>query len=398
MRKILSLLLCLVIACLALTSCVDEIIGEDLPGYLEENPNTERSLYELDFYIVTGAETTDSAITTVTREINTYLEEKYKTKLNIHFVKPSENYEDKVNGAVNVSGKDRADIVLVAGIDMFESLYEADKLVALNTYYFSKEFGRLKSADMMCPALLEASSVVESDGEVDTSMYYVVPNNRVVGSYDYIMVNKEMAKFLNFACEGTGEGNKVLQMTSTDSEAYLELIAARDTYQNELRTAGFNPDELVILLDNQSYLDRLSYVEDGYICVEAATPVVSAEEAHESSFAIIAQDGNADANAEHYQRCMEVIYCINTDATLRNLLQYGVRNTHYAADVDGIVTSIDAENPYEMNLLYTGNIFMAYYNDFEGENAWTEQMALAATEHQNKVAVSAKSLEDESAE
>ena len=51
MRKILSLLLCLTVCVLALASCADEIIGEDLPGYLEENPNTERELFELDFYI-----------------------------------------------------------------------------------------------------------------------------------------------------------------------------------------------------------------------------------------------------------------------------------------------------------------------------------------------------------
>ena len=393
MRKILSLLLCLIISVFALASCADDIIGEDLPGYLEENPNTERELYELDFYIVTGDETTDAAIITVTREINTYLENKYKTKLDMHFIKESD-YIETTTAAVNADGADRADIVLVTGLDMFNGLYSAEQLVALNTYYFSKDFGRLKSADMMCPALLEASSVVETENEVDTNMYYVVPNNRVVGSYDYIMVNKEMAKFLNFACEGTGDGNKVLKMTSVDSPEYLELIAARDANVERLVAAGYNPDDLVVILENKDYLDRTSYIENGYICVESATPEVTPEEAHASSFAIIAQDGKD--NTEHYKRCMEVIYDINIDSTVRNLLQYGVRNTHYVANEDGIVsTIIDAENPYVMNITHTGNLFMAHYNDFDNENKWTEEMAFAATEYQNKVAVAAKASDEE---
>jgi hypothetical protein len=311
----------------------------------------------------------------------------------MHFIKASE-YTETTAAAIAADGADRADIVLVTGLDMFNGLYEADMLVPLNTYYLSKDFGRLKSADMMCPALLEASSVIESENDVDTTMYYVVPNNRVVGSYDYIMVNKAMAKFLNFACEGEGEGNKVLKMTSANSPEYIELIEARDANRDALIANGYNPDALIIHLDGQNYLDRLSYIEDGYICVEAATPVVTPAEAHESSFAIITQPGTDSANSEHYYRCMEVIYSINIDETLRNLLQYGVRNTHYAADAEGIVSAIDAENPYEMNILHTGNIFKAFYNTFDGENAWTEEQANAAIDHQNKVAVAAKANEE----
>ena len=41
-------------------------------------------------------------------------------------------------------------------------------------------------------------------------------------------------------------------------------------------------------------------------------------------------------------------------------------------------------------------LFMAYYNNFDNDNAWTEEMATAATEHQNKVAVAVKASADES--
>ncbi|MBR2931019.1 MAG: hypothetical protein IKC32_07300 [Clostridia bacterium] len=381
MRKILSLLLLVAMCCILMVSCADAIIGADLPGYLEKNPPKVRESVTLDFYIVTDEATTAAAITTVVREINTYLNAQFKTTLDIHFITP-DTYVSETMSAVSAEGDDRADIVHVAGKGMFDQLYAADALVPLNTYFLTKEFGRLNSSDMISKALIEAASVAEGEGG---SIKYVVPNNRIVGSYDYIMINREMAHFLNFST--VGDGNKVSLMTSVDAPEYLELVDAVSANEQKLIDNGFDPADCIKLVNGASYLAREEYVANGYVCNVASSPVVTAEEAHESSFAIIAQEGEKSAVEAHYTRCMEIIYALNTDEYLRNLVQYGVKNTHYTLDDNNVVTLIETDDKYVMYLESTGNIFTAYYNTVDGANEWTEVLAEAG-KIQNKEAVS----------
>ena len=65
----------------------------------------------------------------------------------------------------------------------------------------------------------------------------------------------------------------------------------------------------------------------------------------------------------HYNRCMEIIYALNTDKTFRNLLQYGHLGTNYSFDQDTetVIRYTEGAGVYNMNLLYTGDVFSAYY-------------------------------------
>ena len=67
---------------------------------------------------------------------------------------------------------------------------------------------------------------------------------------------------------------------------------------------------------------------------------------------------------------MEILYTINADKTVRNLLQYGVENTHYTLTDDNYIVPTE-NNSYNMNLLYTGDMFNAYYCE-----KWTKDMAV----------------------
>lgn len=386
MRKIIGLLLCAVMCCLLLVGCAEEDIGADLGGYYDKYQVEVRDRITLDFYIITGDGTTETAITSVTGSINTYLENKYNTSLDVHFIKESDY--NKADGdlatALAASGADKADIVLINSKAMFDSLYSAGSLLALNSYFNSTDFGRLNNPDVINSALLSASEVKEEGSAL--GIRYVVPNNRVVGDYEYVMVNKEIAHFLNFSDE------KIKTMTR-DSEHYNALIERLVTYRDTLIGAGYTDDDIancVLTTEDDNlpgqYLDRNAYIAAGYECI-ATAPVISAEEAHASSFGVIKQEGTDAQNAEHYKRCMEVIYSINTDVEFRNLLQYGVVNTHYSLDEDDVATLLDMDDPYEMNMLYTGNAFIAYYNTItEGDNVWNEELAIAG-DIQNKESI-----------
>ena len=72
-------------------------------------------------------------------------------------------------------------------------------------------------------------------------------------------------------------------------------------------------------------------------------------------------------------RAMEIITAINTKSEVRNLLQYGVEGVHYRKTDDGLVERILDENgksPYKMNILATGNTYMAYPEEGMPADQW----------------------------
>ena len=76
MKKLLSLLLCIVFVCFALIGCAQKEIGEDLDKY-KPNKTTNDKIEKLNFYIVTGDATSNEAKITVPQNINAYIKEKY---------------------------------------------------------------------------------------------------------------------------------------------------------------------------------------------------------------------------------------------------------------------------------------------------------------------------------
>lgn len=218
---------------------------------------------------------------------------------------------------------------------------------------------------------------------------------------------------------------------------YESLVSATDVSTIDSDPAFLTHDDI-----GTDYFDRLAYA-DKYVCI-AGAPYITSADAHESSFAIIAQDGTEEANLVHYERCMEVIYALNTDGEFKNLLQYGVPNTHYLrvetyvdaltgtilnVDADGkftdsegracivdtdnkiyvldaegnipegaesvgkaqVVTTVSHEGlpmTYHMNMEHTGSVFNAYYNSYGDNDAnyWTAEFAVSG-KIQNKDAL-----------
>lgn len=377
MKKFISLLLCMVMCCLLLVGCVDDTIGRDLDDYYNRFPVVERGEMELDFYIVVGEGTTEHSIRTVKNYVNIHLEDKFKTSLDIHFVTADE-YVDTTLAATDAEGAERADVVLVLGKDMFDELYEAGKLVELNSYYASKDFGRINSNDLIPESLRNMITISKTDDKtgVTSNIKYVVPNNHIVGSYEYIMVHLATAQEVNI-----GE-RKIQGMTSLDNPDLIDLQNRLNANRDALISSGFNPDNCIVHLEDAMYEDRYSYVNNGYVCIEVKTPkdTMTVEDAFAASFGIIKQDGRAAANEEHYYRCMEIIYALYTDTYFRNLLQYGVEVSNYNIIDGNLVRNKTGESVYNMDLLYTGSIFNAYYCD---ELGWDAVKADAGTK-QNK--------------
>ena len=220
MKKLLSLLLCIVFVCFALVGCAEDVIGEYLENY-NTNLKTDDKVEKLNFYIITGDDTSAEAKITVPQNINAYLKEKYEIELNIVYSTASE-YAGILNTAMNKTNEaERPDIILINSKEMFNSFYEGDKLVSLNDFYNHRDFKSINT--IVDRTLLTASAVINN--KTGVLSYYTVPNNHVIGQYKYVVINKAMARdTLHFSNE------EISAMTTEESLG--ELLDALSAYYN----------------------------------------------------------------------------------------------------------------------------------------------------------------------
>ena len=68
MKKLLSLILCIVLISLSLVSCKQDVIGEYLPNYTNDT-REQNQVEKLNFYIITGDNTSADAKKTVPKKL-----------------------------------------------------------------------------------------------------------------------------------------------------------------------------------------------------------------------------------------------------------------------------------------------------------------------------------------
>lgn len=148
------------------------------------------------------------------------------------------------------------------------------------------------------------------------------------------------------------------------------------TKLNEYRILGYFDDSAAdgmaaLKIVTGDYADYCSYLADSsrYYPLIVKNPTVRAEDVCDSMFGICSKTVKDT-------RCMDIISCLNTDATLRNLLQYGIEGWNYklnVEEVDDVLVSkvvYQEENPYYMNIFQTGNAFLAYPEPGMPDDIW----------------------------
>lgn len=385
MKRIVGLLLCISMIVVMLVGCTDKEIGSYRPNYDGLIPEDKQEKV-LDFYIIVGEGTSQSAINTVSMYINQYLGDMFKTTLDMHYLTAAE-YEARVMNDVALTDSDRADIVLITSAAMFDTLYASNSLAPVSYYLdpsnnFEFDIPELKS--IIATSLYEASML--------NSVHYAVPNNFVIGSYDYFLVNYDVAK--QYGCGNTATLAGALSM---DNEYIVEL-KARMVADGKTETQINDAVRIV----TGTYADKAAYEAEGFICNVINYPTVDKNDAFESAFAVVRHtldmrnEPGFDPDKEsgeskslytaHYERCMEIIWALNTDTYLRNLLQYGVEQINYSTYMVDEVKYVSREkdnNFYNMDLKYTGDIFAAYFCE---ELDWT-YADFVSGENQNKESI-----------
>lgn len=347
-KKILALLLCAVLSVGALVSC-EEGIGSYLPNYDWKPEVVEEK--EFDLYIITEtdpASVENTVYVTVQDKINQYIGDEFKTTLNIHYL-TADKYDAEIASVV-ADGGSKSGIVLINSKALMDTLMEKGALADLSVFLDSEEydFGTL-NVQINSNLLSAARETVTVDGAEHEALF-CIPNNHVVGSYDYVAVNKTIARDqLHF---------NETEIRGVDN---LDDIAAFKTYVSD---HGYAVTDVVREFNDRphSFAEKAVLEAEGWIFNVVSNPVVTKDEVYSSAFGVL-------AGTDGYERAMEIIYAINTDSTLRNLLQYGVENTNYKV-VDGYAVPITTD--YKMNIEYTGDVFKALYSNTDGWCVWTE--------------------------
>ncbi len=354
--------MCLVLSCTMLVSCAEDKIGDYIHNYEDKTEHIER--LNINMYIIVD-HASDNALTSVKDRIAGHTKTTYNTVLNVFYI-TADDYQQTIADAIAEGGVNAPNIVLINSESMLDSLINAEggnKLADLSNYYSSKAYGRLNS--QIASALLESSKI--------NNKFYTVPNNHVVDQYTYLVVNKEVAHLS-------------LKTPTTVIDSYKSYADTEDL-RNKMSSAGYDPNEFVYEI-NGPYEMKSELIAQGNFCNVIKVPTVTRTEAFASAFAIV------NSTEKYNDRAMQMIYAVNNDLELRNLLQYGVEGANYIIendndanpDNDNIVRKTDENSVYKMNLLYTGNVFNAEYCS---ELGWTKTVKDNGTE-QNKAAVSAQ--------
>ena len=369
MKKLLSLILCIVLVCATLVSCTQDEIGAFLDNY-KDKKTQETAIEKLNFYIITGDETSEEAKITVPQNINAYIKEKYNLELNIHYFTEAEYRQNVMSALSKKDESERPDIILINGADMFDAV--KSNLVALNTEpfnFYNEDYANLKG--IVKSPLLHASA---EDG-----VYYTVPNNHVIGSYTYVVVDMVMAQDLGYQNKySDSESNLVANINTVEAvEAFKAKL--EDKYP------ALNPDHYIQIVENGAYEDFEDLKKANLVTGSTeetvmnhvnilSYPIATRQEAHLSAFAIVKHldDSGKYENDEekalfklHYNKCMKIIYALNTDATFKNLLQYGFVGTNYThvlndktnEPTDFVKLVEDPQYRYVMNHIHTGDSF-----------------------------------------
>ncbi len=351
-KKIIALVLCALLSVLALVSCEEEI-GSYLPNY-DWKPTVVEDM-EFDMYIITESDTEtvdETVFVTVQDKINQYLGDKYHTTLNIHYL-TADKYDAEI-ASVAGDGGSKSGIVLINSKTLMDGLLEENALADLSVFLDSAEydFGTLNV--QINANLLEAAreTVTDSEGNEHEALF-CIPNNHVIGKYEYIAINKNIAR-------------DQLHYNETELKAINNLDDINE-FIADVQGKVNNLDDVIKRYEGEnsqpySFAEKTELEASGWLFNIVTNPQVTKEEVYSTAFGILAGTSN-------HERAMEIIYAINTDETVRNLLQYGVENTNYKV-VDGYAEPIFTD--YKMNIEYTGDVFKALYSNTEDWCVWTE--------------------------
>ncbi|MBR2848169.1 MAG: hypothetical protein IKB87_01785 [Clostridia bacterium] len=290
--------------------------------------------------------------------------------------------------------KNQMDIFLIRGYDNYLAYNERGALSALDA--------ELTGTSKILKQYIYPSFI---DNAKLNGMTYAIPNNRPLGEYKYLLVNKRLVDELYWDKDKVTTISQCADFIKdvqrfTDVTPFLAPVEPSDVYHwsedgswsliaTQLTRAAdinaYSPPRSI--LNNNEYVDTVylmkylaetngfskdpqnekefavgvisgdinvknAYEDDYYVYIYE-TPRATTENIYASMFAV-------SAYTKSVARSMEVLTMLNTDPELRTILQYGVEGVHWQKNFDNDEVIDILSDDYKMKLEETGNVYMTY--------------------------------------
>ena len=454
-RKLVCLLLAFatVFSCFAFAGCSDQ--SGDKTVESTETDGSSLSTVTLTLWVPTDEDTTEEAILAVEEAINKITKAKFETAIELHAI-PSDKYDAAIEARITEieehiafeeeeaarkrkeaaslaaqgittvpettapettapEGEDtyvndigmqllkypkvgeyQMDIFLVRGYENYVSYIDREALSELD----SDLTGNSKVLNQYIYPTFLSSAKFEGTT-------YAIPNNHVVGEYQYLLVNKRLVdelywdpddlntllKCKDFILDVKARTDVVpmlapveasgMKYWSLEQDNAFSLISSQIPTSSTLLTFCMPRSTLAI----KGYSDTVhmmkaleeadcfaadptkveefgvgvisgdasvlaDYEEDYYVKIYQA-PLFTVEEVYNSMFAV-------STYTKDVSRSMEIITALNTDPELRTILQYGVEDIHWRVNPENTEVIDVISDDYKMNLVETGNVYMTY--------------------------------------
>lgn len=321
---------------------------------------------------------------------------------------------------------DQLDIFLVKGYEEYLNYIDEGLVQSLDSEM--SDIGK-KLSSYIYPHFLDMADI---DG------LYGIPNNHQLGEYQFLLVNKRLVDEWSYSadelttlvdcedfikdmgslkasgnasltgvtpllgeCEAAnmiffnGDGNYSLgaepsllcaQLTSDTSSLLTaeellpqSLVGTQYTrilgMMKRLKASGYvgngnidDNEEFAVGVVSGNHTDIEKYEEDYYVYIHGV-PVATEDDVFESIFCV-------SKYSKDVSRAMEIITYLNTDETMRTVLQYGVEGVHWKSDTtaDGEDTIKLISDDYKMNIIDTGNVYLTYPAEGVGKSYWEHSM------------------------
>lgn len=295
------------------------------------------------------------------------------------------------------------DIFYIGGYERYKEYIDKEWIMRIDDELTS---GSKKLKDYVSDVFMES---VRIDGAT-----YAVPNNRTIGEYTYMLVNKELLakyyydissittlvdceEFLSdivrfepdvVPIDGAPELYNVLYWDIDPETLSIDInkFSVVGTTYSTNATLGTQLQFTSLFASKKAFRDQLLsnklYEELGYFRsnvpadAKCAIKIVHGGAELEKVYGetyemVVLQSPHADTDtlfesmfavggySDETSRAMEVITYFNTNSELRNLLQYGIENVNYTLDANGQVVYTNT-NKYWMDINKTGNTFIAH--------------------------------------
>ena len=241
--------------------------------------------------------------------------------------------------------------------------YSPDELTSLvNCESFIKDMGDLKAAGN---ASLAGVTPLLGECEAANMIYFNLDGNFSLGAEPSLICAQLRPSIVDLT---TIDDLMPQKLFDTEYGRIMGMM-------KRLGEAGYIGDgvidaneEFAVGVVTGDHADMAKYEDDYYVFTHGA-PVATEEDVFESVFCV-------SKYSKDLSRSMEIITYINTDETVRTILQYGVEGTHWKAakTADGEDTIDVISDDYIMNVVDTGNVYLTYPAEGVGKSYWQHSM------------------------